>query len=90
MFDNHMQTNHKPQQLYPEKVFKIMSSLFLSNLKLQFSDKHNSLYGYDDFLARLFDMCRYSQYADCVQLPFHKGCKETNASASRAASGCLM
>ena len=35
----------------------------MSNLKLQFSDKHNSLYGYDDFLARLFEMCRYSQYA---------------------------
>ena len=34
-----MQTNHKPQQLYPEKVFKIMSSLFLSNLKLQFSNR---------------------------------------------------
>ena len=40
-----------------------MSSLFLSNLKLQFSDRHNSLYGYDDFLARFFDMCRYCQYA---------------------------
>ena len=41
-----------------------MSSLFLSNLKLQFSDKPNSLYGYIDFLARLFDMCRHSQYAE--------------------------
>ena len=41
-----------------------MSSLFLSNLKLQFYDKHNSLYGYGDFLARLFDMCRYRQYAE--------------------------
>ena len=40
-----------------------MSSLFLSNLKLQFSDRHNSLYGYDDFLARLFDMCVHCQYA---------------------------
>ena len=59
-----MQNNHKPQQIYTEKVFKIMSSLFLSNLKLQFSDRHNSLYGYSDFLARLFDMCRYSQYAE--------------------------
>ena len=48
-----MQNNHKLQQVYTEKAFKIMSSLFLSNLKLQFSDKHNSLYGYDDFLARL-------------------------------------
>ena len=59
-----MQTNHKPQQFYPEKAFKIMSSLFLSNLKLQFSDKPNSLYGYGDFLARLFDMCRHGQYAE--------------------------
>ena len=59
-----MQNNHKPQQFYPEMVFKIISSLFLSNLKLQFSDKHNSLYGYGDFLARLFDMCRHSQYAE--------------------------
>ena len=58
-----MQNNHKLQQIYTEKVFKIMSSLFLSNLKLQFSDKHNSLYGYDDFLARLFEMCRHCQYA---------------------------
>ena len=58
-----MQTNHKLQQVYTEKVFKIMSSLFLSNLKLQFSDRHNSLYGYDDFLARLFDMRRHCQYA---------------------------
>ena len=41
-----------------------MSSLFLSNLKLQFSDRHNSLYGYGDFLARLFDMCRHGQYAE--------------------------
>ena len=41
-----------------------MSSLFLSNLKIQFSDRHNSLYGYSDFLARLFDMCRHSQYAE--------------------------
>ena len=49
----HMKKNHKPQQFYPEKVFKIMSSLFLSNLNLQFSDRHNSLYGYGDFLARL-------------------------------------
>ena len=49
----HMKKNHKPQQFYPEKVFKIMSSLFFSNLKLQFSDKPNSLYGYSDFLARL-------------------------------------
>ena len=63
VFDNHMQTNYKPQQVYTEKVFKIMSSLFFSNPKLQFSDRHNSLYGYSDFLARLFDMCRYSQYA---------------------------
>ena len=59
-----MQNNHKPQHIYTEKVFKIMSSLFLSNLKLQFSDKHNSLYGYNDFLARLFDMCRHGQYAE--------------------------
>ena len=59
-----MKKNHKPQQNYPEKVFKIMSSLFLSNLKIQFSDRHNSLYGYSDFLARLFEMCRYSQYAE--------------------------
>ena len=59
-----MQNNHNPQQNCPEKVFKIMSLLFLSNLKLQFSDKHNSLYGYSDFLARLFEMCRYSQYAE--------------------------
>ena len=59
-----MENNHKPQQLYPEKVFKIMSSLFFSNLKLQFSDRHNSLYGYNDFLARLFNMCRYGQYAE--------------------------
>ena len=59
-----MKKNHKPQQFYPEKVFKIMSSLFLSNLKLQFSDKHNSLYGYNNFLARLFDMYRYSQYTE--------------------------
>ena len=59
-----MQNNHKLQQVYTERVFKIMSSLFLSNLKLQFSDRHNSLYGYDDFLARLFDMCRYCQYAE--------------------------
>ena len=58
-----MQTDHKSQQFYPEKAFKIMSSLFFSNPKLQFSDRHNSLYGYSDFLARLFDMCRYSQYA---------------------------
>ena len=48
-----MQTNHKSQQVYPEKAFKIMSSLFFSNPKLQFSDRHNSLYGYNDFLARL-------------------------------------
>ena len=59
-----MKKNHKPQQFYPEKVFKIMSSLFFSNLKLQFSDRHNSLYGYSDFLARLFEMCRHSQYAE--------------------------
>ena len=59
-----MQNNHKPQQFYTEKVFKIMSSLFFSNLKIQFSDRHNSLYGYSDFLARLFEMCRYSQYAE--------------------------
>ena len=59
-----MQNNHKLQQIYTEKVFKIMSSLFLSNLKIQFSDRHNSLYGYGDFLARLFDMCRYRQYAE--------------------------
>ena len=59
-----MQNNHKPQQFCPEKVFKIMSLLFLSNLKLQFSDRHNSLYGYSDFLARLFSMCRHSQYAE--------------------------
>ena len=59
-----MQTNHKPQQNYPEKVFKIMSSLFLSNLKIQFSDKPNSLYGYNDFLARFFEMCRHGQYAE--------------------------
>ena len=58
-----MQNNHKPQHIYTEKVFKIISSLFLSNLKLQFSGRHNSLYGYDNFLARLFDMCRYCQYA---------------------------
>ena len=59
-----MQNNHKPQHIYTEKVFKIISSLFLSNLNLQFSDKPNSLYGYSDFLARLFDMCRHSQYAE--------------------------
>ena len=59
-----VQNNHKPQQVYTEKVFKIMSALFLSNLKLQFSDRHNSLYGYGDFLARLFNMCRHSQYAE--------------------------
>ena len=59
-----MQNNHKPQQFYPEMVFKIMSSLFLSNLKIQFSDRHNSLYDYSDFLARLFDMCRHGQYAE--------------------------
>ena len=59
-----MQNNHKPQQNYPEKIFKIISSLFFSNLNLQFSYRHNSLYGYSDFLARLFDMCRYSQYAE--------------------------
>ena len=59
-----MKKNHKPQQFYPEMVFKIMSSLFLSNLKIQFSDRHNSLYGYSDFLARLFNMCRHSQYAE--------------------------
>ena len=41
-----------------------MSSLFLSTLKIQFSDRHNSLYGYSDFLARLFDMCRHSQHAE--------------------------
>ena len=76
VFDNHMQTNHKPQQVYTEKAFKIMSSLFFSNPKLQFSDRHNSLYGYSDFLARLFEMCKHSQYADCVQLQVHKGCKE--------------
>ena len=35
----HMQNNHKPQQVYTEKIFKIMSSLFLSNLKLQFSNR---------------------------------------------------
>ena len=58
-----MQTNHKLQQIYTEKVFNIMSSLFFSNLNLQFSDRHNSLYGYSDFLARLFDMYRYCQYA---------------------------
>ena len=60
----YMQNNYKPQQVYTEKVFKIMSALFLSNLKLQFSDRHNSLYGYGNFLARLFDMCRYRQYAE--------------------------
>ena len=59
-----MQNNHKPQHIYTEKVFKIISSLFLSNLKIQFSDRHNSLYGYSDFLARLFDMCRHGQYAE--------------------------
>ena len=59
-----MQNNHKPQQNCPEKVFKIMSSLFFSNLKFQFSDRHNSLCGYSDFLARLFEMYRYSQYAE--------------------------
>ena len=59
-----MQNNHKPQHIYTEKVFKIISSLFLSNLNLQFSDRHNSLYGYGDFLARLFDMCRHGQYAE--------------------------
>ena len=58
-----MQNDHRFQQIYTEKVFKITSSLFFSNPKLQFSDRHNSLYGYDDFLARLFDMCRHSQYA---------------------------
>ena len=46
-----------------------MSSLFLSNLKIQFSDRHNSLYGYSDFLARLFDMCRHGQYAVTIQVP---------------------
>ena len=40
-----------------------MSALFLSNLKIQFSDRHDSLYIYNDFLSRLFDMCRYCQYA---------------------------
>ena len=59
-----MKQNHKLQQVCTEKVFKIMSALFLSNLKLQFSEKHNALYGYDDFLARLFDMCRHCQYAE--------------------------
>ena len=60
----YMQNNHKPQQVYTKKVFKIMSALFLSNLKLQFSDRHNSLYEYGNFLARFFDMCRYRQYAE--------------------------
>ena len=41
-----------------------MSLLFLSNLKIQFSDRRNSLYGYSDFLARLFEMCRHGQYAE--------------------------
>ena len=59
-----MKQNHKLQQVCTEKVFKIMSALFLSNLKLQFSEKHNALYGYGDFLARLFDMCRHCQYAE--------------------------
>ena len=59
-----MQTNYKLQQVYTERVFNIMSSLFLSNLKLQFSNRHNSLYSYSDFLARLFDMCRHCQYAE--------------------------
>ena len=69
-----MQNNHKPQQIYTEKVFKIMSSLFLSNLKIQFSDRYNFVR-----LQRLFgqtDMCRHCQYTDCVQLSIHKGCKE--------------
>ena len=59
-----MQNDHRFQQIYTERVFNIMSSLFLSNLKLQFSNRHNSLYGYSDFLARLFDMCRHCQYAE--------------------------
>ena len=64
LFIVQMKQNHKLQQIYTEKVFKIISSLFLSNLKLQFSDGHNALYGYNDFLARLFDMCRNCQYAE--------------------------
>ena len=56
--------NHKLQQVYMENVFKIMSSLFLSNLKMEFSDRHNALYGYGDFLARLVDMCKNCQYAE--------------------------
>ena len=54
-----------------------MSALFLSNLKIQFSDRHNSLYGYSDFLARLFDMCRHGQYAETAyNSTIHKGYKE--------------
>ena len=71
-----MQNNHKPQHIYTEKVFKIISSLFLSNLNLQFSGRHNSLYGYSDFLARLFDMCRHGQYAETAyNSRFIKGAK---------------
>ena len=29
LFIVHMKQNHKPQQFYPEKIFKIMSSLFV-------------------------------------------------------------
>ena len=43
LFIVHMKQNHKLQQVYTEKAFKIMNALFLSNLKLQFSDKHNAL-----------------------------------------------
>ena len=73
---NPMQNNHRLQQVYTEKAFKIMSSLFFSNLKLQFSDRHNSLYGYGDFLARLFEMCRHCQYAETAyNSRFIKGAK---------------
>ena len=75
-----MQNNHKPQHIYTEKVFKIISSLFFSNLNLQFSDRHNSLYGYSDFLARLFDMYRHGQYAETAyNSRFIKGAKPVQA-----------
>ena len=34
-----MQNDHKLQQVYTERMFNIMSSLFLSNLKIRFSSR---------------------------------------------------
>ena len=83
-----MQNDHRFQQVYTERIFNITNSLFLSNLKLQFSDRHNSLYGYGDFLARLFDMCRHGQYAETA---YNSGfIKDTKNQCKRTPCGTWM